>query len=171
MKNITLVLILSFSQLVLANKPHHHRQHLAHAHGAGTLGIVFEGVKGQVELKIPSESIMGFEHAPKTEKDKKTKTDSLLKLENQISEMLVFDNSLGCKWMKNKLDVVAESAKHSEVHAVFGIECNRSPLGSELTFAFQKSFPRIKILQAQVVIDNLQKSIEVKKDFSKLILN
>lgn len=168
MKIIILTLMLSLS--VSAKEKHEHREHGAHAHGAGTLGIAFEAVKGIVEFKIPSESIMGFEHAAKSEKDKKKKESALTKLENKFSEMLVFDSSLNCKFAKDKIEVVAESDKHSEVLAVFSVNCDKSPIGSDLTFNFQGPFPKIKDLDVQVIFDNLQKSIEVEKNGTKLML-
>lgn len=147
-----------------------HRQHSAHAHGLGTLGIAFEGSKGNVEFKIPGESIFGFEHEAKSSKDKKQKSDALAKLENKISEMLVFDPALNCKITKNKIEIIAESDKHSNIMAMYSVVCSKSPLGTEIIFNFQKQFPKIKDLDVQVIIDNLQKSIEVKKNDTKLFL-
>ena len=68
---------------------HEHRQHAAHAHGAGSLGIAFEGLKGNIEFKIPSESILGFEHTAKSDKDKNKKAETLVILQNKISEARV----------------------------------------------------------------------------------
>jgi len=147
-----------------------HREHHAHAHGAGTLGIAFEGLKGNIEFKIPSESIFGFEYAAKSEKDKNKKTEALEKLEAKISEMIVFDASLGCKIIKDKIEVLAESDKHSDVAATYNVTCDKSPTGSEIIFNFQKQFPKIKDLGVQVIVDNLQKSADVEKNNTKLIL-
>lgn len=165
-----LTVILLLSCVSLAHKKHQHREHGAHAHGAGSLGIAFEGANGNIEFKIPGESIIGFEHTAKTDKDKKQRDEALGKLETQISAMLVFDSTLNCKITKEKIAVIAESKKHSDVVASFKVVCDKSPLGTEIYFNFQKQFPKIKALEVQVIADNLQKSIKAKNNNTKLIL-
>ncbi|MEK6627225.1 MAG: DUF2796 domain-containing protein [Bdellovibrionota bacterium] len=162
------VAILFLSCVAVAHEKN--REHGAHAHGAGTLGIAFEGTKCSIEFKIPNETLFGFEYKAKSAKDKKKRDDALSKLESKISEMLVFDSSLNCKIEKNKIEVIAESDKHSSTMAVFSIICDKSPLGTEITFNFQKQFPKIKDLDVQFIVDNLQKSVEVKKNDTKLFL-
>lgn len=177
---IILTALLSFN--AFAGEKHSHREHGAHEHGAGTLGIAFDGLKGKIDFKIPSESIFGFEHEAKTEKDKKVMNDGLAKLESKISEMLVFDASLKCVISKDKIEVLAEKnddkkAKHKHSHsnhsdtvASYNVVCEKSPLGTELTFNFQQQFPKIKDLDVQVVVGDLQKSVEAKKNNTKLLL-
>lgn len=170
---LIIIFILTVSLSIFAKETHksnQHREHSAHAHGAGSLGIAFEGVKGQIDFKIPSESIFGFEYVAKSEKDKKKRDEGLVKLETKISEMIVFDSTLNCKITKEKIEVVSESAKHSETNATFNVTCDKSPIGTEITFNFQKHFPGIKDLDVQVVADNVQKSIEATKGNEKLLL-
>lgn len=157
-----------------------HREHGAHVHGAGTLGIAFDEAKGTLEFKIPSESIFGFEYTPTKEKDKKAMKDGLEKLETKISEMVVFDSSLNCLITKEKLEVVKEKhdgedadhdkkqdehhGGHSETVAIFLVKCDKSPVGTRIVFNFQKFFPRIKDLDIQVLAGAVQKSVEAKKN-------
>lgn len=164
MRSITLVLILALSQLVWAKPHHHHREHSAHTHGAGTLGIVFEGAKGQVELKIPSESIIGFEYKAVSEKDKKSQEKALEKLNQNISEMIAFDADLKCVYTKDKIEIKFHSKNHSEVVAHFKVNCAHSPAGASVSIGFYKHFPKIKNIQAQVVFDNVQKSFQIKNE-------
>jgi hypothetical protein len=154
-----------------------HRQHGAHQHGAGTLGVAFEGAKGRLEFKIPSDSIVGFEYTPKTDKDKKTKTDQLAKLEKNIADMVVFDAGLKCVITKDKVEVVkdeAESkeahAEHSDTFATFDVLCAKSPEGSKIVFNFQKYFPKIQDLDVQIIAGNIQKSVEAKKNNTSIEL-
>ncbi|MBY0553901.1 DUF2796 domain-containing protein [bacterium] len=181
---IILTTVLSLN--VYAHKKHEHREHGAHEHGAGTLGIAFEGNKGKIDFKIPSESIFGFEHVAKTEKDKKIMKEALAKLESKITEMVAFDASLKCSVTHAKVEIAAEAkhekkhdskghkhekkAEHSDTLANFDVTCEKSPVGTEITFNFQKHFPKIKDLEVQVIVDNIQKSIEANKDNTKLLL-
>lgn len=167
---------------------HSHREHGAHQHGAGQLGIAFEGANGKIEFKSPSESIFGFEHEARSEGDKKRQQEGLAKLENKISEIVVFDSSLNCRISKEKIEVVRESAaaaasqdakpakkahkhaEHSETVAMFAVACDKSPVGTEITFNFQKHFPRLKDVDVQVIADAVQKAAEAKKNGVKIQL-
>jgi|GEM_PF-842065 len=172
MKLFTIILFLTTIALAkkLSKKKHEQRHYHAHEHGAGALGIAFEGLKGHVEFKISSGSIFGFEYAAKSENDKKQRNEALARLEIKISEMLQFEAALNCKIIKDKIEVVAESSGHSDVVAAYTVTCDKSPMGSLLIFNFQQQFPKIKDLDVQVIVDNFQKSIEVKSSKTKLVL-
>jgi hypothetical protein len=170
MKLILLAVSCVVSLSAFADKhKHSHRQHGTHVHGAGNLGIAFDGLKGKVDLKITGESIFGFERVAKKDQDKKTVADSLAKLESKISEMLVFDLASKCAITKDKIEVL-QNGKHSDVVASYNVLCEKSPLGTEITFNFQTQFPRIKDLDVDVIVDNLQRSVEVKTSDTKLVL-
>lgn len=170
MKTVILIVSAVVSTQVLA-KGKVHREHGAHQHGAGTLGIAFEDAKGRLEFKIPSESIFGFEYAAKSEKDKKAKETQLAKLENNIAEMVSFDASLKCQIIKDKIEVVKDEkesaeahAEHSDTTATFNVSCEKSPVGTKIVFNFQKHFPKIHDLDVQIIAGNVQKSVEAKKN-------
>lgn len=168
----TVIVCVSFLLgLTVLAKEKVHREHGAHLHGAGSLGIAFDENKGRLEFKIPSDSIIGFEYTPKTEKDKKIRLAQLEKLEKNISEMVVFNSALKCQITKDKIEVVKDEkeskemhAEHSDTFATFDVKCSRSPMESTITFNFQKFFSRIQDLDVEIIADSFQKSIEVKKD-------
>lgn len=170
MKQFTILLMTFLVSIVSAKEQKSHREHGAHAHGAGSLGIAFEGASGRLDFKMSGESVIGFEYAAKSAKDKSKRDNALLILEKSIAEMIVFETSLNCRFTKEKIEVVAESAKHSSVVAGFSIACAKSPVGTEIVFNFQQRFPKIKDLDVEVVADSLQKSVEVKKNNTKLLL-
>lgn len=123
--------------------------------------MAFEGAQGKVELQSPSDSIVGFEHIPKAAGDLKTRDEAFKKLETQIGEMISFDKNLQCQFTKEKIEMQAESARHSNTLATFNVKCARSPIGSKITFQFQNFFPELKNIKVQILIDNLQKSLEI----------
>jgi hypothetical protein len=146
------------------------REHGAHLHGAGSLGIAFEENKGRMEFKIPSDSIIGFEYTPKTNKDKKTKQAQLEILEKNISEMVVFNSAIKCQIIKDKIEIVKDGgeskeprAEHSTTFATFNVKCDKPPAGTKISFNFHKFFPRIQDLDVQIIAGSIQKSIEVKQ--------
>lgn len=159
---------------------HEHREHGAHQHGVGTVGVAFEALKGKIEFKIPAESIVGFEHEAKKDADKKKQTDALAKFESKINEMLVFDASLKCVFTKEKVEVVREEehkdekhdhkhkghkhAAHSDFVAHYNVTCEKSPAGTDLTVKIHSQFKKIKKIELQLIVDNLQKAQTITKD-------
>lgn len=161
MKKIVLTGLLSFGLSLWATEKKIHREHATHEHGAGHLGIAFEGKIGKIEFKIPSESIFGFEHEAKNKKDKALKIQGLATLENKIADMVVFEPQLKCLISKEKIEV-KQNGKHSETLANYNVVCAQSPLETAIEFNFQKYFQGIKDIDVQVIVDNLQKSTELK---------
>lgn len=175
---ISLVLVVSVQAWAHADKKksaakeahhhHEHREHGAHQHGVGMVGVAFEALKGKVEFKIPAESILGFEHEAKKESDKKKQNEALAKFESKINEMLVFDASLKCALAKEKVEVVREEehkhAAHSDFVAHYNVACEKSPAGTDLTVKMHSQFKKIKKLELQLIVDNLQKAQTITKD-------
>ncbi len=72
------------------------RQLDAHNHGFGELNIAIEGQTVALELNSPAFNIVGFEHPPKTNKDKATIKDAVSVLNNG-SELFLFPKTAGCR--------------------------------------------------------------------------
>lgn len=150
---------------------HQHREHGAHQHGAAKMAIAFEGVTGQINLEVASQAIYGFEYIPKKDADKKKQAEGLKKLETKMSEMVQFEDSLKCVISKTKLEVdQQEGGKHSDIDGEFKVVCQKSPVGSKITFNIQKVFPDLKDIDVQVIADDLQKSFEAKQNGAVLEL-
>ena len=75
MKNIFIVLVCLFVSFdILAQVA---RQKDSHEHGAAKLMMVMEGEKLQVEFEVPSESLIGFEHFPKSQSNRKNFNEAI----------------------------------------------------------------------------------------------
>ena len=57
-----------------------HRHHEAHEHGVAHLNVAIEGNRLYIELSSPAANIVGFEHHPRTQKQKAGVADALKKL-------------------------------------------------------------------------------------------
>ena len=53
------------------------RQKDSHEHGAAKLMMVMEGKKLEVEFEVPSESLIGFEHFPKSQSNRKNFNEAI----------------------------------------------------------------------------------------------
>lgn len=147
-----------------------HREHKAHDHGAGQIGVAFDGTDGKIDFDIPAESIVGFEYEPTKLADKKKLADSLQLLRSKINDLIVFDRNSKCEITAQSVELERSEAKHSDVEAQYSVKCLQSPLGSTITFKLHSQFKRIKKLQVQVVVDTLQKSASISKDGEKIEL-
>lgn len=148
-----------------------HREHGAHKHGAAELSIAFEGATGQIDFGVPSESIYGFEYVPKKDGDKKKQRDGLNSVEKNISIMIQFDPSLHCVLSKEKIEVEQHKGEnHANVDAEFKVVCEKSPVGTNVTFNIQQIFPKIKDVKVKIIADDLQKSFDANKSGAVLEL-
>jgi hypothetical protein len=155
---------------VIEKKPAH-REEKAHKHGAAQLEIAFQGANGQIDLEAATEGIYGFEYLPKTDEDKKKQHNAFALIETNIAEMIQFEASLKCEISKTNIEIKNhDGEKHSDINASFKVICQKSPTGTTITFHFQKTFPKLKEVNVQLVADDLQKSFKANKDGSKLVL-
>ncbi|WP_413291371.1 ZrgA family zinc uptake protein [Bdellovibrio sp. HCB337] len=170
MNTFTLITLLLLPVSLFAHEKHEHREHGAHQHGSAEVSLAFDGAQGKFEFKSPSDSVVGFEHTAKSAKDIKARDEAFKKFESQIADMVTFEKSLNCQFKKEKLEMLAESAKHSDVQANFTISCSKSPEGSKVTFNFQKHFPNLKDVDVQILTEKIQKSVEAKSSGTVLEL-
>lgn len=155
------------------------RQHGAHVHGQVTISLAMEGTNAKMTWESPAESIYGFEHAAKTDADKKKQAEGLAKLENEFFTMFAFSKSLGCKLKKFSHEVEIDDghhshdqhhekpkgkshrhqhSTHSEVKATFDIACKSALSESEIQVDVGKVFSTVKVVQWNVVSATKQDS-------------
>jgi len=80
MKNIFILLVCLFVSFeILAQVA---RQKDSHEHGAAKLMMALEGEKLHVEFEVPSESLIGFEHFPKSQGNRKNFNEAIKILSN-----------------------------------------------------------------------------------------
>lgn len=163
-----LALSLAFSCPATANKSHH-RDHGAHVHGGGALSLAFDGLEGRVEFKSPADSIVGFEHEAKSEKDKKTLAATVQKFEKETSKLVQFDPSCQCTFQKDNVGVQRDG-EHSDFLAYFDVKCQKPITGTKVTFDFT-SFKKLDDLDVTLLVDQVTKTAEIRKQVLTVDLN
>ena len=179
--SFTVVLFSLFSISAWAQKTKSsHHEHEAHVHGSANLAIAFDGLKGRIEFKAAAEGILGFEHAARSAAEQKALTEAKAKFE-KIDSMVQFDSSLGCKIQPEKIDMQSEETgkdhakekhhgEHSNFVANFNVACEKSVTGSKMKIDFT-TFPKLNDLDITVLVGDLQKSAEAKKQSITLDLS
>ncbi len=172
---ISTVLMMTLPTMVSAKDRDKHRHAGKHSHGHAEISIGFDGPQGELSLKGAAEPILGFEYLAKTEQQKATVEATKKIFQTEISNFFVFDKALGCSFTVKKLDQVPEasedphekhehgkkSGQHSDWEANFSIQCQKSPLGTDLTVDLTR-FKKLKDVDITVLIDTLQKTFEYK---------
>jgi hypothetical protein len=180
-KKLTVASLAVFLVVARAGTAAEKRHAEAHVHGVAEINIVVEGKRVVVELHTPAEGLMGFEHEARTDAEKKKRDAAMKVINDRFNELIVFDRKSGCKLLSVKAEIVRgtdqerkdktqkpqhreASGEHSEVQAVYRIECERSPVGTKVTFGVSKIFPDIHELKVQVLTDTKQTGVTVKND-------
>lgn len=179
---VVLSLGISLSTFAESKKHQHHK---AHVHGQAEVMIAFDKELGKLELTSPSDSIFGFEHEAKSEKDKKTVESQTKMIEENIQKIFVLAPELNCQWTKDRIiqkleddDHEKEDKKHkdhdhhgehSEVEIVYAVKCTKSPIGTTLTVDLSL-LPKIKKASVTVLADQIQLSTNYKGQPTKIEL-
>lgn len=176
--------ILGVTGAIAGNKKGHHH-HKAHVHGTATLDLAFDQLKGRIEFKSPAEGVLGFEHMPKSDQDKKKLNDTITTFEKKIAAMIKFEEALNCIFTKEKIEMAEEETEmtekkdhhdekhegeHSDFIALFNVDCKKSPQGSKIKFDFSQ-FKGLRNIDVTILLDDLQKSVQVQKKPITLDLN
>lgn len=174
MTKLTLVLALILSTQAFAGEHHHGKGLGAHEHGSIKLEMAVDGKTIELDIDGPAESFIGFEYAPKTDKEKKTFTDAQnLWKKDLLTKLITLDAKLGCsigeasfeQEMEDHDEKPAgkkEAGIHSDIEAKAKITCAQDPKGSTVSVAIKKYFTRIKKLQIDLV-GSETKTINVTK--------
>lgn len=143
----------------------------AHEHGAIKVGMAVEKNTVEIDIDGPAESFLGFEYAPKTEKEKKVLSDLESKWTKNLESFISFDKKLNCKVTEanfthvieeKKADAKKEAGVHSEIEATAKLVCAFDLSGSEVSVSLRKIFKHIKKLSVEI-IGRESKTIEITK--------
>jgi ABC-type nickel/cobalt efflux system permease component RcnA len=93
------------------------RQHGAHQHGSGELRVVIEGQQLQIQLESPAMNLVGFEHQPRNDAQKKALRDMTATLRD-AGQVFALPAQAQCalKGVELKGELVNAKAGHKHGH-------------------------------------------------------
>ncbi len=170
----TILVILIYSSPTLAKK-----NLSAHEHGSATISIAYDKNAAEIELESPADSVLGFEHAPKSDKEKKVFEKSKTLWGNLANELIIFSKDLNCKTSSSSFKQVIDEEDHdekehdekkhdhkdeghSEIEATATISCEKNIAG-EVSIALKKHFKNMKNLKIEIMGAKPQ-SVKIKKE-------
>jgi hypothetical protein len=148
-------------------------RHQAHQHGAARLHVSLEGRALQIALEGPTDNLLGFEHAPTTDAQKKT----VARVEQQLkqpTQLFATPAAAECQAQPARVEMKLPSPGRGETHSEIEVEwrwqCARPEALAYVDVALFKAFPRLKELRVQVVTGQGQKSALLKPGATRLKL-
>ena len=149
-----------------SKKDHGHKHnHGAHVHGEGNVNIVFEGNKLNLEWTMPGDTVVGFEHEPRNDRQTKRLEEAKEKLQDFNNLVNIVDGK--CSLKNNTLEIDYEGG-HSEFKLSSQLECE----GTISAFQFEifKNFNRLKKLRVIYVSPTANRSEDLTSRRSELKL-
>lgn len=157
MKTKIFFTLITVSLISIAQKSPHSHQH--HQHGKGVLEIAIEGKTLSGRLEMPLEALLGFEHAPKTNKEKSAQSKLETRL-GTIEAWFEINSEAQCspKSTHTKLDRDAKT-KHSDLLYTFSYSCANHGALKEMGLLFFKEYPGVKEVKVELVSSKDQRLI------------
>jgi len=147
----------------------------AHVHGEATLTVAIDGQTVTLDFDSPLDNLVGFEHAPRTDKQKQAMADMAARL-GEAGKLFVLDAAAGCEATGVKLTPAAtttasttaasaaaapaasakatkgegEKAAHKDQEATFTFRCKDAAKLRAIEVKLFEAFPRLKRVKASV---------------------
>ncbi|MFD0916879.1 DUF2796 domain-containing protein [Pseudahrensia aquimaris] len=156
------ILATSFTPVLATEK----RELDSHEHGHVKLEIAIEGNAMEIKLEAPGESIVGFEHAAKTDDQKA----AVAKAREQLSDantLFVIPADAGCTVQASSAEL-HQHGNHNEFEGEYTFNCtNTAALASMETKLFSL-YPSIEEIDVDYVSANGQGSVELEADSPRI---
>jgi len=127
----------------------------AHAHGAARMDLAVEGDRLTIAMEMPLDNMVGFEHLPRTAREKAALAESMRTLGN-AAELFIPTPEAGCKPVSAQVGDPFPGGKakadgHSDMDADYAFRCaNPAALSGVKTTLF-RHFRRLQRIDVQRV--------------------
>ena len=155
-----LPLMLSLSHAVAAAPTHSHGSTAGHQHGLAQMDIALEQKQLTVSVQAPLESLLGFEHAPRNDRERQ-RADALLKRLRQPEGLFVTDAAANCRLSaaevqsptleKKEKGAQAAVDGHADLEARYTFQCEQPAQLRQLQVEWFNAFPQLRRVDVQVV--------------------
>lgn len=155
------LLFVATSPLLAHEHGHDHAhkrvEHGAHVHGQASLALVVEAQRVTLLLDSPLDNLLGFEHAPRSLKEKQA-IEAMMQRLRQPENLFNFSPAAQCQPLQSELAPLyqAGGSGHQDLQAEYVFACAQTPRTLEVQLF--KAFPRLKQVEAQLVGPEGQKS-------------
>lgn len=144
-----------FAACLFLALPAAHAQH-KHVHGEGRLDVVIEQDGFSVDLDLPLDTVVGFERAPRTEKEKAALAGALRTLQD-AAPLFLPTPAAQCALHKTEVELPdfkdhgnhGNDGDHTEIEAKYEFRCAAPAALQGIETTLFKSFKRLYRLEAR----------------------
>jgi hypothetical protein len=152
----------------------------AHVHGEATLNVVADGAQLEIQLLAPLDSVLGFEHAPRTDTQREAVRAMAARM-RQAQRLFATTPQAGCSATSVRLvsaslpaQLLGETAApsrqlgqgasgHDDLEASFVFRCASPDRLRGFDSSLQMAFPGIRTLKVRVVSARGQQSVVLSR--------
>ena len=176
----TAIFALSLNTIGVFASDEEHRDLGTHEHGRGELNLVSIDNQLSIELLLPMVNVLGFEHTPRTDKERAAADEAQVRL-RQAKELFVPSIAALCKVESADVDFVGMSHEdghdghadedghddhdghretaHSELHAQYLFVCSDASKLNEVEVQLFDHLLNVDEFEVQLVTENRQTSL------------
>jgi hypothetical protein len=166
---------LAFTGLVATMPLSAQAQARAHVHGQIKLDIVIDGPTVVIEMESPLDNFVGFEHAPKTEAEKKAAADAVAQL-RAADQLFKIDPAANCKLGPVNLrstalglgKAEAGPEGHADLDGSFAFNCTKATEAKFIELGLFNAFKGLRQVDAQIVTPDGQSKRSLKRPNARL---
>lgn len=155
MQKILRTLLITFSMLAFSVPGFSASQH-AHVHGIAKLDVAVDGNTLTLSLESPLDSLLGFEHLPRNDKEKSTVKAMADKL-RKPDALFVPSAAAQCRSVSVTLESPVLEARpkdgsdgHADLDGEFVFECAQPKQLKGMTVQLFKAFPHLREVAVQI---------------------
>ncbi len=146
------------------HKHDHAHHHAAHVHGVAKLEVAVDGGNLSLHLESPLEGLLGFEHAPRNDKERAAASEMRKKLAD-AGKLFAPTTAAQCTLKSVQIDApsldtkpASGDAEHADLDADFLFICAQPAKLTGMDVRLFQVFPKMRRIEAQVVSGKGQKA-------------
>ena len=162
-----IALLSTFPAFAQPDHKHHHHHH-AHVHGVAKLEVAVEGGHLSLHLETPLDGVLGFEHAPRNDKERAA-ASQMRKTLADAGKLFLPTTAAQCTLKSVQIEAPTLDAKstkgndqhadqHSDLNADFVFSCAQPSKLTGMDVRLFQAFPKMRRIDAQVVSGKGQKA-------------
>jgi hypothetical protein len=134
-------------------------QEAKHVHGTVRLDVAIEGGKLTIQLEAPLDSVLGFEHRPRTDAQRKAAA-ALLEQMKDVRAVVRPDADAQCSLAESSVEsdalaparpgTTAKDGEHADLDATYEFTCAQPQNLRKLDVALFDSFKRVRRVETRV---------------------
>ena len=138
------------------------RELSSHQHGHVELRVAIDGGTLSMEMEAPGENIVGFEHAAKTDEQKKAVAEAKAKLADAAA-LFTLTADAGCSLTSSEAEIHQEG-EHNAFEASYSFACDDIAKLSSIETKLFALFPSIEEIDVDYATAAGQGSVELEAD-------